>query len=282
MCAQLEAVARQRGDRENLLAARLGYRRPLELGRWEEALAGGGARAAAGEPVRARGRIDAALVHCERGRLESCGHRQGRRVAREQSDIGAGYSSVEARVLRAEGRPSEALARPSEACSPPGALRDSATVKRASSTRSRRARLDDLRRPTSCSPPEDLQPGELTPYLEGHRARLRARIDARAGELTASTVTSHRRGRLRRPSVPFPLAVAQLEHAEWLFEQGRGAEAEPLLAEARETFVRLRAKPWRRPARPRAGRTPPKSPPRIVTVPAHAPADLIHTMAGWS
>jgi hypothetical protein len=40
------------------------------------------------------------------------------------------------------------------------------------------------------------------------------------------------------------LAVTQLEHGEWLVGQGRADDAEPLLAEARETFERLSAKPW--------------------------------------
>ena len=42
----------------------------------------------------------------------------------------------------------------------------------------------------------------------------------------------------------FYLAVTQLEQAEWLAEQGRADEAEPLLAEARETFEQLGATPW--------------------------------------
>ena len=42
----------------------------------------------------------------------------------------------------------------------------------------------------------------------------------------------------------FYLAVTQLEHGEWLVGEGRDAEAEPLLSEARETFERLRATPW--------------------------------------
>jgi hypothetical protein len=52
----------------------------------------------------------------------------------------------------------------------------------------------------------------------------------------------------------FYLAATQLEHAEWLIEQGRPGEAEPLLAEARETFERLGAKPWLE--RIEAGKTP--------------------------
>ena len=44
--------------------------------------------------------------------------------------------------------------------------------------------------------------------------------------------------------VVFWRAVAQLEHAERLAADGRPHEAEPLLAEARDTFERLEAKPW--------------------------------------
>jgi len=38
--------------------------------------------------------------------------------------------------------------------------------------------------------------------------------------------------------------VTELEHAEWLRDQGRADEAEPLLTEAREIFERLEAGPW--------------------------------------
>jgi hypothetical protein len=51
-------------------------------------------------------------------------------------------------------------------------------------------------------------------------------------------------GGFREYNFPFWLAVAQLEHAEWLAAHGRGAEAEPLLTEAREIFERLQAIPW--------------------------------------
>jgi len=42
----------------------------------------------------------------------------------------------------------------------------------------------------------------------------------------------------------FLLASTQLDHAEWLVSVGRGDDAQPLVAEARETFDRLRATPW--------------------------------------
>jgi hypothetical protein len=48
----------------------------------------------------------------------------------------------------------------------------------------------------------------------------------------------------REIGMPFYLAVAQLEQAEVLATSGRAVEAQPLLAEARETFEQLRATPW--------------------------------------
>ena len=45
-------------------------------------------------------------------------------------------------------------------------------------------------------------------------------------------------------AVPFQLAVARVEHAEWLMEHGRIEEAEPLLGEAREIVERKEAQPW--------------------------------------
>jgi hypothetical protein len=48
----------------------------------------------------------------------------------------------------------------------------------------------------------------------------------------------------RTLGTPFWEAVVLLERAELLTRDGRESEAEPLVAEARETFERLRAKPW--------------------------------------
>ena len=48
----------------------------------------------------------------------------------------------------------------------------------------------------------------------------------------------------RELAMPFPMAVALLEHGEWLAANGREDEAGPLLDEARAIFERLRAAPW--------------------------------------
>jgi class 3 adenylate cyclase/tetratricopeptide (TPR) repeat protein len=85
---------------------------------------------------------------------------------------------------------------------------------------------------------EELPPGIRPPFLEAHVHRFRARMaDDEVGYKAAA-------GGFREYNFPFWLAVAQLEHAEWLAAHGRGAEAEPLLTEAREIFERLQAIPW--------------------------------------
>jgi len=53
--------------------------------------------------------------------------------------------------------------------------------------------------------------------------------------------------RLQRPfrqvPDPFDLATTLVEHAAWLLRTGRGDQAGPLVAEAREIFERLGARP---------------------------------------
>ena len=76
-------------------------------------------------------------------------------------------------------------------------------------------------------------------------ARFTARLAALRGDDDAVEPGLLRAAALfRELGLSFYLAVTQLEHAEWLAEQGRAGEAEPLLAEARETFARLEATPW--------------------------------------
>jgi class 3 adenylate cyclase/predicted ATPase len=83
-----------------------------------------------------------------------------------------------------------------------------------------------------------IQPGVRSLYLEAHALRFRARLDAaEAGFATATSA-------FRALGTPFWVAVVLLEHAELLARDDRGVEAEPLLAEARATFERLRATPW--------------------------------------
>jgi class 3 adenylate cyclase/tetratricopeptide (TPR) repeat protein len=89
---------------------------------------------------------------------------------------------------------------------------------------------------------EETLPGVRSPYLFAQAQRLRARLvdDAQAAdELYTSAAAA-----LRALSLPFWLAVAELEHAEWLSGEGRSAEAEPLARSAAASFERLAAGPW--------------------------------------
>jgi hypothetical protein len=92
---------------------------------------------------------------------------------------------------------------------------------------------------------ESLQPGELTPFLRGHRARFRARVDAQHGRIERVDSSFRSAGALFREfGFAFYLAVTQLEHSEWLTAQDRSNETQPLLDEARQTFEQLQASPW--------------------------------------
>jgi hypothetical protein len=89
---------------------------------------------------------------------------------------------------------------------------------------------------------ERLRPGDRPPLLAAHATRFRARLaaapeDAERGFRWAAELF----GEL---GVVFWRAAAQLEHAEWLVKQDRAAEAQLLLDEATELFVRLEAAPW--------------------------------------
>src|SRR5207249_3257503 len=86
---------------------------------------------------------------------------------------------------------------------------------------------------------DELRPGEFSPLLQALRARFRARLPGRDAHAEFSVAEQL----YRDLEMLFHLAVTQLEHAEWLVAEGRSDEAEPLLAEARETFERLGAQP---------------------------------------
>ena len=113
---------------------------------------------------------------------------------------------------------------------------------------------------------EALSPGDTGPLIRAQASRFRALIaanegDAQRAEDSFKTATAA----FREYGTPFLLACTELEHAEWLVTQSRAEEAEPLLAEARETFERLRATPWLERADALAARLP---------EPAGAPASV--------
>ncbi|MEP7225606.1 MAG: hypothetical protein ABI783_11700, partial [Actinomycetota bacterium] len=80
--------------------------------------------------------------------------------------------------------------------------------------------------------------GTRPPFLDAQAKRFRARLD---GDPSGYEVATER---FRELGLPFWLAVTLLEHSEWLIGHGQPSEAEPLLAEAREIFENLEARPW--------------------------------------
>jgi tetratricopeptide (TPR) repeat protein len=89
---------------------------------------------------------------------------------------------------------------------------------------------------------ERVSPGLRSPYLQAQVHRFRGRLAG--AEAAAEAEYGHAAERFGALGIPFWRAVALLEHGEWLAGRDRSGEAEPLLAEARETFERLEAEPW--------------------------------------
>jgi class 3 adenylate cyclase/predicted ATPase len=89
---------------------------------------------------------------------------------------------------------------------------------------------------------EALPPGLRPPFLDAAAHRFRAHL---AGdEPSADRHFTAAAAQLRALELPFHLAVVQFEHGEWLMARGRPDDAQPPLAEARDTFEDLQAKPW--------------------------------------
>ena len=92
---------------------------------------------------------------------------------------------------------------------------------------------------------DDLTRVERTLIVEAQLARLRGLLAARHGQSGQAEQSLKAAGaRFRELGLPFWLAVSLLELGEVLVAEGRADEAAPLLAEAREIFDRLQARPW--------------------------------------
>ena len=249
ICDRALPLARRVGNRvweENFFAGVIVIL--FVLGRWDEALA----RAADAEelgltaPNAESELLPAVAIHAERGDFEQARElvaRHERVMQSEEIQAVAGWAMAEAHLFRLEGRPREALAaagralalrRELGATSWPiklalvAALEAAVALGDAAKTHELLAIFDELR------------PGQLTRFLKAHRARFHARLEQ--GDVEAQFAAAEQA--LRGAEMPFYLAVTELEHGEWLAGEGRVEEAEPLLADARETFERLRARPW--------------------------------------
>ena len=247
------ALARRRGDRRWESALSTGSIIELiMLGRWDEAL-----RVADEERPHAAvefsriGLVGVAVIHCERGEVERAREVLAAVSGVRESDspqARGGFAATEARVLRAEGRHADALAAGERCLALLNDLSISDLNVKAGLVEAVEAALalGDLNKAEQLlGIPASLQPGELTPFLQASADRLRARLDAaRGGHEGIEEGFRAAAALFREFDLVFHLAVTQLEHGEWLTAQGRVDDAQPLLAEARETFERLQATPW--------------------------------------
>jgi hypothetical protein len=245
-------LATRVGDRQNELRAHgglsWGY---YYLGDWEsaeaEAHASGELHSSALAPIRiARG--DVALVR-EEFDNEMAGRPEG---WDEQAQPRAFAGAYETEILLAEVKPAEALAR-AEA-----SLEDAPTIglhyfagvievaAAAAAQLGNEAKLVEL-----LALVEAMPPGHRTPEMVGVAALTRARLAAVRGE-DAEADFREATEIMRALEFPFMVARFLVEHGEWRVSTGK--HAEPLLEEAQQLLMPLRATVWlERVERARAG-----------------------------
>jgi class 3 adenylate cyclase/tetratricopeptide (TPR) repeat protein len=239
------ALARRRGDRRWESNLRTGEIEILfMLGRWDEVLAVAADEEPLAQSINARASLTSvALVHSERGDLQAArAILRAHEVVRDSDQIQgrASYDSVDARVLRAEGRAGDALAAAERVLDlrPELAVND-ITFKMALVEGVEAAlELADVEKAEELlRVPESLDPGELTPFLQGNAVRLRARLEAARGTDGTGERLLSAAALFREFGMVFYLAVTLLEHAELTGDEGSHAEA-------REIFEGLNATPW--------------------------------------
>jgi tetratricopeptide (TPR) repeat protein len=106
--------------------------------------------------------------------------------------------------------------------------------------------LDDLHRADRLlADVRALPPGLTPPFLRAQSARFEASLAAKRGEHDRVEPSFEAAVHVfRELGLPFWIAVTLLEQSESLIENGRTADAEERLAEARSIFERLKARPW--------------------------------------
>jgi predicted ATPase len=250
---QAVALARKGGDRpeEWFALSEMTYALYMR-GRWDESLAA--LAEIPEEKLPTGGTLISPLnsvleIHVNRGNLGDA-HRifsiYAHLDASEDVQDQTCYAAAEAAIRRAEGRHAEALAAAERAIghmSMIGIANQAVKhgfvhgIEVALSIREH-AKAEEL-----LSAIERLPRGLRPPFLDAQAQRLRARLPGTADDdLTSSYTTAA--ARFHDLELPFWLAVTRLEHAELLTRQARSDEAEPLVAEAREIFERLEARPW--------------------------------------
>ncbi len=254
------ALARRAGDRFWELTKLLTPLRSLRmLGRWDEAVSAAREAQATEEigslEFAASHLLGLVPVHIRRGELaparalleslEWAGKSQDWQIVTEQREcLGE--------LLRAEERPAEALR----------ALEEGLSVQKREGLRieftnpnvkgllvqalEATLELGDLEHAGQLLEEiETALPGQVTPWLRAHSARLSARLAAVSGggdQVEAGYESAA--GGFRALGAVFDLAVALAEEAEWLVSRGHPERAQPLRVEARAIFEQLGAKPW--------------------------------------
>jgi class 3 adenylate cyclase/tetratricopeptide (TPR) repeat protein len=252
------ALARRVGSRTwewSLLAHVAGH--TMWLGRWDEALSWAAEIPSPDEVPAAGFAMAWTLPVCigiaaRRGESERADSLLDALVALPQSTGDAQNRSTTAHtravVLRAEGSLQEALDAAIEAVAVKEETGAGLWSVQAGLVKAMEASiaLGDLARAANFVAEVETWPRrEVTPWLRAETARISARLAAAKGEFEAAEDGFKVAIRqLREIGDPFILAEPLAELAELLLVQGRVSEAEPLLAEAREIFERLGARPW--------------------------------------
>jgi len=242
------ALARKLGSRPAEWAALAEMSHPLYmLGRWDEALAS--LANPTEEHTRSGGVVLSLLtavleIYIARGELDEArrlfslfAHIENSTDVQDRSS----YLAARASLVLAEGRPAESLADAEAAIEVASTLGfGSQAVKQAIVAALESAfALGELGKAEALiSSLEEAPPGRRAPFLAGQAHRFRARLAGDEAQYEAAERL------FRELGLPFWLAVVLLEHAELLVRQGRPGDAEAQLAEAREIFERLEARPW--------------------------------------
>jgi class 3 adenylate cyclase/tetratricopeptide (TPR) repeat protein len=245
-------LARRIGDRahEWFALCEMSYALTM-LGRWDEALA----RLAEipDEQLGSNTQLGSALsgaleIHLRRGRIEQARELLGRYEELGRSgdmQMQSGYQAALAAVRLAEGNPQAGLAAAEQAFATREAQGiGSQDVKlgflralEAALALGDRSKAEELLEIVEARPP-----GLRPPFLDAIAHRFGAQL---AGDDPgADRHFTAAAAQLRALELPFHLAVVQLEYGEWLTARGQPDDAQPLLAEARDTFEHLQAQPW--------------------------------------
>ena len=236
-------LARRFGDStwESIMLAAVGG--GIELGRWNDRLVAlAEADLDAGGLTASSQATTAVPILCERGALAEARallERIQRMTPTSETQAVCSRALAEAYLLRVEGRPREALAAAEQALETRSAIGSGDfRIKRAEveAVESALAAGDEQRARELLDRSQRRSPGELTPFLRAEQARLRARLEPER----ALVELERAEDLYRQLGAPFQLAVTLLARAELL----EGDETRPLLAEAREIFEQLEARPW--------------------------------------